>query len=476
MFLRIFEDELLVRKIELSGGKEYRIGSDNQCEIRLDGVSQLEGVLYDSKGKWFFRKVKDKEGIEVYSGYELIFGNYHLKFAAPILATNDEVEKTVVYQMNDATIVINKQNNPKLIFLDGEFKGKEVEIDKPIFTIGRIAGNDLVIPDPGVSKRHSRIVRKNEKFYIEDFDSTNGIYINGEKVEKGELKSGDTLEIGPAKIQFWMGEKLYKPGKKFFSGEKTIVKTEGSNKRVIILIILILLGAGFLFLPTGKKKKTSARMVGDINSPVTVNVSSDNSPPIPPPSPVEKQVPSQPQPQPVADKKTPPPEQPETRKSEPVDTHSRRPTKNGLLKKKKSPVTIKKKVSRKKIRENVNKWWVNRPCSDIWSNRDRAKRDFGLSADLRSKVKRCAEVEIKDYLEKKDFKGAMRVYNTVGLISGGKFSSLSSLFDPAVKEMYRQAYLLEDVDPDTAKKIYRRIVNITPPGTSYHKKALNRLR
>ena len=475
MFIRIFEDDLLVRKIELRKGEEYRIGSDNQCEIRLEGISALEGVLYESDGKWLFRKVKDKEGIEVYPGYELVFGNYHLRFAAPVFGGKDEAERTIVYQMNDATIVINKQNNPRLVFLDGEFKGKEVEIDKPIFTIGRIAGNDLVIPDPGVSKRHCRIMRKGEKFYIEDFGSTNGTYINGEKVEKGELKSGDMLDIGPAKLQFWMGEKLYKPGKKFFSGEKTTVKTKGSNKRIVILMILILLAAGVLFLPTESNKKPAPPVDGKINLSTTINVTSDN--PLSTPSPLSPQesARSPAQPAEVKEEKAPTPEQQHTQEAGTRKTPPQKPVKSRSVKKKRTPMLVKRRMTIKKVQRSYSRWWVNKPCSYIWNNLEEERKDFTLFPDLRGKVRKCAEVEIQDYLDKKDFAGAMKIYATAQFISGGKLGSLATLFDKAVKEMYRQAYLLEDVDPDTAKKIYQRIVKITPPESLYHQKAANRL-
>jgi hypothetical protein len=41
--------------------------------------------------------------------------------------------------------------------------------------------------------------------------------------------------------------------------------------------------------------------------------------------------------------------------------------------------------------------------------------------------------------------------------------------------MFRRAYMLEDVEPETAKNIYRKIIQITPQESKYHRKALLRL-
>src|SRR6266853_1613667 len=59
---------------------------------------------------------------------------------------------------------------------------KRLEFDKPEVTIGRVQGNDIILPKGNVSKRHSRIVLKDGKFIIVDLKSTNGTYVNGRKI------------------------------------------------------------------------------------------------------------------------------------------------------------------------------------------------------------------------------------------------------------------------------------------------------
>ena len=111
MFVRIFEGDLLVRKVELEEGKSYRVGSDARCEIKLSDVAPLEGEIYQKDGRWFYKKVKEKEGLELSPGMEVVVGDYKLRFAEPVFGTPSQEDRTVVYQMNDATMLIRQNLN-----------------------------------------------------------------------------------------------------------------------------------------------------------------------------------------------------------------------------------------------------------------------------------------------------------------------------------------------------------------------------
>src|SRR5262245_40038886 len=74
---------------------------------------------------------------------------------------------------------------------------KRLEFDKPEVTIGRVQGNDIILPKGNVSKRHSRIVFKDGKFIIVDLKSTNGTYVNGRKITSPlVIKGTDKVYIG----------------------------------------------------------------------------------------------------------------------------------------------------------------------------------------------------------------------------------------------------------------------------------------
>lgn len=74
---------------------------------------------------------------------------------------------------------------------------KRLDFDKPEVTIGRVQGNDIILPKGNVSKRHSRIVLKDGKFIIVDLKSTNGTYVNGRKITSPlVVKNSDKIYIG----------------------------------------------------------------------------------------------------------------------------------------------------------------------------------------------------------------------------------------------------------------------------------------
>lgn len=71
------------------------------------------------------------------------------------------------------------------------------EFYKSEVTVGRVQGNDIVLPKQNVSKRHSRVVLKNGKFVITDLKSTNGTYVNGRKISSPSvIKETDKIYIG----------------------------------------------------------------------------------------------------------------------------------------------------------------------------------------------------------------------------------------------------------------------------------------
>ena len=67
----------------------------------------------------------------------------------------------------------------------------------PVTRIGRDpAQSDIVISELIVSKLHCTIFAQGESFFIKDNDSTNGVYVDHEKVIERELKNGDTILLG----------------------------------------------------------------------------------------------------------------------------------------------------------------------------------------------------------------------------------------------------------------------------------------
>jgi two-component system cell cycle response regulator len=85
-----------------------------------------------------------------------------------------------------------------LTSLTGAQAGRLVAIEASPMILGRAADSDMVLEDPGVSRRHARLVRTAAGgFYIEDLRSTNGTFVNWGRVGLSLLQGGEVLHIGP---------------------------------------------------------------------------------------------------------------------------------------------------------------------------------------------------------------------------------------------------------------------------------------
>jgi pSer/pThr/pTyr-binding forkhead associated (FHA) protein len=70
-------------------------------------------------------------------------------------------------------------------------------------TIGRSPQTDIQIDDPFASGRHARIYERGGLFYVEDMGSTNGTYLNGEKLGSQELlRAEDRIRIGDTEFRY----------------------------------------------------------------------------------------------------------------------------------------------------------------------------------------------------------------------------------------------------------------------------------
>jgi predicted component of type VI protein secretion system len=84
----------------------------------------------------------------------------------------------------------------KLSIRQGPRPNLVFDLDQDSYTIGREAGNEIVIEDPQVSRRHAQLTRQGEAYILEDIGSTNGTYVNGKRVTAPVLLSnGDTIGL-----------------------------------------------------------------------------------------------------------------------------------------------------------------------------------------------------------------------------------------------------------------------------------------
>ena len=69
-----------------------------------------------------------------------------------------------------------------LVVIDGPLQGLELVLDRKEIRIGRAPNSDFVIEDDYVSSQHARIQRNDEGWQIQDLNSTNGTYVDGQRI------------------------------------------------------------------------------------------------------------------------------------------------------------------------------------------------------------------------------------------------------------------------------------------------------
>jgi len=84
-----------------------------------------------------------------------------------------------------------------LRFISGKYQGGEFPLEEGReIVIGRSSDLDMVLVEEMVSRRHARISVEGGKILIEDLGSTNGTFVNGEKIERSSLREGDRVLVG----------------------------------------------------------------------------------------------------------------------------------------------------------------------------------------------------------------------------------------------------------------------------------------
>jgi hypothetical protein len=88
----------------------------------------------------------------------------------------------------------------------GPQMGQEYPLDRPTIRLGRGSGNDVVLQSTQSSRNHAEIVQQGSQFYIRDLGSTNGTFVNEERVTAPRLlQPGDQIRIGDTRLAYEMG-------------------------------------------------------------------------------------------------------------------------------------------------------------------------------------------------------------------------------------------------------------------------------
>jgi two-component system cell cycle response regulator len=114
----------------------------------------------------------------------------------------DDVEKTTVLGLKDLELLApqNSARQAYFIVINGRAVGKMFKLAGAGMVIGRHAQNEIVVDDEGVSRQHASVERNALGFVIVDNNSTNGVFVNGQRITRHMLADGDKVQLGSSAI------------------------------------------------------------------------------------------------------------------------------------------------------------------------------------------------------------------------------------------------------------------------------------
>lgn len=122
---------------------------------------------------------------------------------------------------------------PKIVLSMDGLVLKEIALNKQRISIGRKPHNDVQIDSLAISGEHAAITTILDDAFLEDLNSTNGTYVNGQPVKKHALKEGDVVELGKYRLKF-LKDALPDTSNTFekaFTPVPDFTKTQGGSMR-----------------------------------------------------------------------------------------------------------------------------------------------------------------------------------------------------------------------------------------------------
>jgi pSer/pThr/pTyr-binding forkhead associated (FHA) protein len=90
----------------------------------------------------------------------------------------------------------------RYLSLEGSADRLLVALDDETTHIGRGLAADLRLDDERVSRRHAMLVRRGDGVLLLDDRSSNGTFVNGERIVEAELHDGDLISVGPVRLRY----------------------------------------------------------------------------------------------------------------------------------------------------------------------------------------------------------------------------------------------------------------------------------
>jgi len=108
--------------------------------------------------------------------------------------------RTLTQRLDDLVSPAASGHRACFVVMQGHEVGRTYELGDGVACLGRSDEVEISILDPAVSRRHASVHSSNLGFVIEDLDSTNGLFVNGERLPRRVLRDGDRVQVGSATV------------------------------------------------------------------------------------------------------------------------------------------------------------------------------------------------------------------------------------------------------------------------------------
>jgi pSer/pThr/pTyr-binding forkhead associated (FHA) protein len=214
--------EFAARLIDLNRGAVYgvpasglHIGRDPVCQVVLPStsVSRQHALIAPSTHGYV---LTDRSTNGVLANGTKIHGSRQLAQGDIIRIGDHEFRFETTTPPADQKSKDPSRRNPLAtleVVSDGPLKGVRLPVERPVVHIGRSAENDLRIADDSVSGAHATLLRRGVLWHLIDLASTNGTYVDGERIEN------EAVMQGPAELRFGAVRLLFRPLAKTSDGD-----------------------------------------------------------------------------------------------------------------------------------------------------------------------------------------------------------------------------------------------------------------
>lgn len=113
-------------------------------------------------------------------------------FTVTALGRHDPSGHTAAFPMPKSDTVRNSAPRNAFLIVDGS---KVFPLNRTVINIGRRSDNQLVLPDPRVSRAHAQLRAVKGQYVIFDLNSTGGTFLNGQRIHQQALKPGDVISL-----------------------------------------------------------------------------------------------------------------------------------------------------------------------------------------------------------------------------------------------------------------------------------------